>query len=221
MTIDTKPLSERLRTDAEEIAGWGAGNEAATVREAADALDAAQEMWVEGSARIADEYARLARECEAAARGSLKVYHQIYAEIATRIAADIRVLKAGTKYRMATFTCDQSEEAVVGPLYYFKIIGAPPPPYRVQRHVEAIIDVADDGTLAGVELIDNMPPPPLQARPSDAKDALLREAREFVRQFLQAATEDKSIVGYESDDVAWLVDEARTLLSKLTEATKP
>jgi hypothetical protein len=40
MTIDTKPLSERLRTDAEEIAGWGAGNEAATVREAADALDA-------------------------------------------------------------------------------------------------------------------------------------------------------------------------------------
>jgi hypothetical protein len=33
-------------------------------------------------------------------------------------------------------------------------------PYRRQREVRAIIDIADDGTLAGVELIDRMPPPP-------------------------------------------------------------
>ncbi len=42
--------------------------------------------------------------------------------------------------------------------YYF----APkvrPKPYR-QRMVRAIIDIAEDGTLAGVELIDDMPPPP-------------------------------------------------------------
>ena len=31
-------------------------------------------------------------------------------------------------------------------------------PYRVQRRVEAIIDIAEDGTLASVELIDRMPP---------------------------------------------------------------
>ena len=35
-----------------------------------------------------------------------------------------------------------------------------PPPYTKQREVRAIIDIADDGTLAGVELIDGMPPPP-------------------------------------------------------------
>lgn len=35
------------------------------------------------------------------------------------------------------------------------------PPYREQRHVTAILDIADDGTLAGVELVmGNLPPPP-------------------------------------------------------------
>jgi hypothetical protein len=53
---------------------------------------------------------------------------------------------------------------VAGHLYYFGILGAKGErvrgPYKKQRRVEAIIDVAPDGTLAGVELIDDMPPPP-------------------------------------------------------------
>lgn len=38
------------------------------------------------------------------------------------------------------------------------------PAYKTQRHVTAIIDIAADGTLAGVELIDDMPPPPAADR---------------------------------------------------------
>ena len=44
-------------------------------------------------------------------------------------------------------------------LYYFGLPNRREPPYRTRR-VSAIIDIADDGTLAGVELIDDMPPPP-------------------------------------------------------------
>lgn len=58
----------------------------------------------------------------------------------------------------ATFTHENDEHA--GHLYYIKIAGRTSGPYTNQRHVDAIIDIADDGTLAGVELIDNMPPPP-------------------------------------------------------------
>ncbi len=47
-----------------------------------------------------------------------------------------------------------------GHLYYIEIVGRRPPPYKRQREVTAIVDIADDGTLAGVELIDDMPPPP-------------------------------------------------------------
>lgn len=47
-----------------------------------------------------------------------------------------------------------------GHLYYIKIDNRSPPPYKRQRRVEAIIDIAEDGTLAGIELIDRMPPPP-------------------------------------------------------------
>lgn len=45
-------------------------------------------------------------------------------------------------------------------LYYFAPTDRAPPPYLTQRHVNAIIDIAADGTLAGVELIDDMPDPP-------------------------------------------------------------
>ena len=45
-------------------------------------------------------------------------------------------------------------------LYYFAPANRAPGPYKTQRHVQAIIDIAADGTLAGVELINNMPPPP-------------------------------------------------------------
>lgn len=46
-------------------------------------------------------------------------------------------------------------------LYYFAPLNAAPPPYRNQRHVTAILDIADDGTLAGVELVlGDLPLPP-------------------------------------------------------------
>jgi len=62
--------------------------------------------------------------------------------------------------RSAYWTFDEKSAETVGNLYYFAPLDRAPPPYLTQRHVEAIIDIAADGTLAGVELIDNMPPPP-------------------------------------------------------------
>jgi hypothetical protein len=62
--------------------------------------------------------------------------------------------------RDAYWTHDDSSG--IGHLYYFAPTGRCPPPYKTQREVRAIIDIADDGTLAGVELVDDMPPPPLQ-----------------------------------------------------------
>jgi hypothetical protein len=55
---------------------------------------------------------------------------------------------------------DGSAKCGLGNLYYFSPAGATPPPYKTQRHVSAVIDIASDGTLAGVELIEDMPPPP-------------------------------------------------------------
>lgn len=58
----------------------------------------------------------------------------------------------------AFFTVEQSE---VGNLYYFAPLDRAAGPFRQQRRVEAILDIDADGNLAGVELIDNMPPPPI------------------------------------------------------------
>lgn len=55
---------------------------------------------------------------------------------------------------------DRAAEEIGDHLYYFAPTNKRPPPYKTQRHVTAIIDIADDGTLAGVELIMDMPPPP-------------------------------------------------------------
>lgn len=66
----------------------------------------------------------------------------------------------------ATYTHEASE---AGHLYYIALGGRAPAPYAEQRHVQAILDIAPDGTLAGVELIDNMPPPPL--RSTEGKEA--------------------------------------------------
>jgi hypothetical protein len=55
---------------------------------------------------------------------------------------------------------DEADEHGAGHLYYFGLADRTPAPYLTQRRVGAIIDIASDGTLAGVELIDNMPPPP-------------------------------------------------------------
>lgn len=55
---------------------------------------------------------------------------------------------------------DKAAKEGIGHLYYFAPSNRAKPPYTTQRHVPAIIDIADDGTLAGVELFDDMPPPP-------------------------------------------------------------
>jgi hypothetical protein len=70
----------------------------------------------------------------------------------------------GLKRRLAYWTHDDEAAKDVGHLYYFGIVGTEGKrvrgPYTRQREVRAIIDLAEDGTLAGVELIDDMPPPP-------------------------------------------------------------
>lgn len=58
----------------------------------------------------------------------------------------------------AFFTHEHDPHA--GHLYYFGPVARTAPPYKTQRIVRAIVDIAADGTLAGVELIDDMPPPP-------------------------------------------------------------
>jgi hypothetical protein len=58
------------------------------------------------------------------------------------------------------------EKSPAGHLYYFAPNSAALPPYKKQIRVTAIIDVAEDGTLAGVELIDSaLPPPPKERKP--------------------------------------------------------
>lgn len=57
----------------------------------------------------------------------------------------------------ATFTHDGE----VCDCYYFAPANRTEPPYLKQVHADAILDIASDGTLAGVELIlDGVPPPP-------------------------------------------------------------
>lgn len=64
--------------------------------------------------------------------------------------------RRGPNWRPAVFTYEAND--VCGNLYYFAPTDRAPGPYRKQIHVRAIIDIAADGTLAGVELIDDMPP---------------------------------------------------------------
>jgi len=66
----------------------------------------------------------------------------------------------------ATFTYEENE--ATGPLYYFTPAVRAPGPYRQQRHVNAIVDIAADGSFAGVELIDNMPPLAALQAPQEA-----------------------------------------------------
>ena len=87
--------------------------------------------------------------------------------------------------RPAFWTHDDEAVSDVGHLYYFGPTNRRPPPYKKQRHVTAIIDIADDGTLAGVELIDDMPPPPL-ATPTKPPEGL--ETTEDIRQNIRTVT---------------------------------
>jgi hypothetical protein len=78
--------------------------------------------------------------------------------------------------RGATFTYDGDGTDA----YYFAPVARTKPPYLRQMHVDATVDVASDGSLAGVELIlANVPPPPtmadgpaVQPRQSDIDDAI-------------------------------------------------
>lgn len=63
--------------------------------------------------------------------------------------------------RAGFWTYDENAFNDIGEhLYYFAPANRAEPPYLKQIRVTAIIDVARDGTLAGIELIDGMPPPP-------------------------------------------------------------
>ena len=65
--------------------------------------------------------------------------------------------KAGLKKRPAYWTYDD----MAGHAYYFAPTERTAPPYLRQIAVTAILDIASDGTLAGVELVDGrLPPPP-------------------------------------------------------------
>lgn len=80
-----------------------------------------------------------------------------------REARAIRALIYGRERlesRTANWTYDEGARA-----YYFAPSERSQAPYLKQVHVEAIIDVADDGTLAGIEIIDERaPPPPLNRK---------------------------------------------------------
>lgn len=65
------------------------------------------------------------------------------------------------KIKTAYWTYDAGAYVESGEhLYYFAPTTRTSGPYTTQRTVTAIIDIAEDGTLAGVELIEGMPPPP-------------------------------------------------------------
>jgi hypothetical protein len=71
--------------------------------------------------------------------------------------------------RAAFYTFDEHARDEHGMrLYYFAPVDRAPGPYLTQRHVNAIIDIASDGTLAGVEIIDGMPEPPTPDTPKVA-----------------------------------------------------
>lgn len=82
--------------------------------------------------------------------------------------------------RPAYFTYDPHH----GGAYYFAPESRMPPPYREQRHVEAIIDIGSDGTLAGVELVmGELPPPPnsTSGAPAGRMPQMVPSARERLR----------------------------------------
>lgn len=64
----------------------------------------------------------------------------------------------------AYFTWDEIAGA-----YSFTPTKRRPPPYYKQIHVEAILDIAEDGTLAGVEILDGRFPPVVDKGPSETE----------------------------------------------------
>lgn len=72
-----------------------------------------------------------------------------------------------------TATWTWHEEA--GGAWYVALEGRAVPPYLRQITVEAIVDVGSDGRVAGIEIVDALPPPPegrvVSAAPDEAFDA--------------------------------------------------
>lgn len=70
--------------------------------------------------------------------------------------------------RHAYWTYDSRARA-----YYFAPSNRAAPPYKTQRHVTAVLDIAADGTLAGVELVmGDLPEPPLGPTLRESADEL-------------------------------------------------
>lgn len=67
--------------------------------------------------------------------------------------------------RPAYWTCDGSQADVVGHLYYFAPVDRSPTPIAEQHEVRALVDICGDGSLGGVELVYDMPPPPEPQQP--------------------------------------------------------
>jgi hypothetical protein len=87
--------------------------------------------------------------------GNIEQFHAVTDRAALALSAATKA-NGG---RLAFWTHDDDAVRVVGHLYYFALADRAPPPYQ-QKHVQAILNIAEDGTLAGVELIEDMPPPP-------------------------------------------------------------
>jgi hypothetical protein len=71
-------------------------------------------------------------------------------------------MRRGLARRPAYWTFDDKASATHGiRAYYFAPVDRAEPPYLRQCEVTAILDIASDGTLAGVELVlGDLPPPP-------------------------------------------------------------
>lgn len=87
---------------------------------------------------------------EGGVQGSIATKQESCPESAPRTETAVR------DWRKSVFTYEHND--VAGHLYYFAPQVTAPGPFLEQRHVQAIVDIASDGTFAGVELIDNMPP---------------------------------------------------------------
>jgi hypothetical protein len=109
----------------------------------------------------------------------------------------------------ATWTCEVSP---VGPLWYVRLNDAAPPSYLSQKRAIAILDIAEDGTLAGIELIDNAPMPPPPATPMqnlhDAPIEVKRYRLDLNRPLL-STSRDGDWVRYEDHASALLAERAR------------
>lgn len=83
---------------------------------------------------------------------------------ATILGSDNGNTTAGERLekRAAYFTCDIEYEQ---PSYYFAPVDRAPGPYRKQLEVKAILDIAKDGTLAGIELVWGKLPMPPKVKP--------------------------------------------------------